>query len=85
MRLGSSKTFRKIDTPIVLRPRFQINGSDIDFLKETMCLGRILYDSLRWETAIECIRTRISRATGILKYANHYVQENTLMICILVL
>ena len=57
MRLRSSKTFRKIDTPIVLRPHFQMNGSDIDLLKATMCHGRILYDSLTWETAVECIRT----------------------------
>ena len=57
MRFGSPKTFRNIDKQIVPRPRFQMNGSDIDLLKATMCLGRILYDSLTWETAVECIRT----------------------------
>ena len=57
IRLGSQKTFRNIYKQIVPRPRFQINDSDIDLLKETMCLGRILYDSLTWETAVECIRT----------------------------
>ena len=35
MIIGSSQKWRKIDTPMVPNPHFQVNGNDIDLGKET--------------------------------------------------
>ena len=35
-------------------------------------------DNLKWESNVVCTQKKISRAIGLLKYAKHYVQEDTL-------
>ena len=57
---------------------FQINGNDIDIAKETESLGLLIGDNLKWESNVKYAQYKISRAIGFLKYAKHYVQENTL-------
>ena len=76
--IGSSQKLRKIDTPMVSIPHFQVNGKDIDLLKETKYLGLMIDDNLKWESNVVYIQKKISRAIGLLKYAKHYVQEDTL-------
>ena len=76
--IGSSQKLRKIDTPMVPIPQFQVNGNDIDLVKETKYLGLMIDDNLKWESNVKCTQKKISRAIGLLKYAKHYVQEDTL-------
>ena len=48
MIIGSSQKLRNIDTPIVPIPHFQVNGNDIDLVKETKYLGLMIGDNLKW-------------------------------------
>ena len=60
-------------------PHFQVNGNDIDLVKETKYLGLMIDDNLKWESNVKCTQKKISRAIGLLgflKYAKHYVQED---------
>ena len=59
-------------------PHFQVNGKDIDLVKETKYLGLLIDDNLKWESNVVCTQKKISRAIGFFKYAKHYVQEDTL-------
>ena len=78
MIIGSSQKLRKIDTPMVPIAHFQVNGNDIDLVKETKYLGLMIDDNLKWESNVISTQKKISRAIGLLKYAKHYVQEDTL-------
>ena len=78
MIIGSSQKLRKIDTPMVPIPHFQVNGKDIDLVKETKYLGLMIDDNLKWESNVVCTQKKISRAIGLLKNAKHCVQEDTL-------
>ena len=75
MIIGSSQKLRKIDTPMVPIPHFQVNGNDSNLVKETKYLGLKINHNLKWESNV--INTKISRAIGLLKYAKRYVQEDT--------
>ena len=48
MIVGSSQKLRKIDTPTVRLLRFQANGNNINFMKETKYLGLMIDDNLIW-------------------------------------
>ena len=76
--IGSSQKLRKIDTPMVPIPDFQVNGNDINLLKETKYLGLMIDDNLKWESNVINTQKKFSRAIGLLKYAKHYVQEDTI-------
>ena len=73
---GSSQ--RRIYTPMVPISHFQINGNDIDIVKETKYLGLMIDDNLKWKSNVRYTQKKIFRAIGLLKYAKHYVQDNTL-------
>ena len=47
MILGSAKKPRKIDAPTLQLPRFQVNDSDIDLVKETKYLCLMIDGSLK--------------------------------------
>ena len=47
-------------------------------MRETKFLGLMIDDNLKWESNVVCTQKKISRAIGLLKYAKHYVQEDTL-------
>ena len=47
-------------------------------MKESKYLGLMIDDNLKWESNVKCTQKMISRAIGLLKYAKHYVQEDTL-------
>ena len=59
-------------------PQFQVNGNDIDLVKETKYLGLMIDDNPKWESNVKCTQKKISRAIGFLRYAKHYVPEDTL-------
>ena len=48
MIVESSQKLRKIDTPTVRLLRFQANGNNINFMKETKYLGLMIDDNLIW-------------------------------------
>ena len=78
MIIGLSQKLRKIYTPMVPISHFQVNGNDIDFVKEIEHLGLMIDETLKWESNVKYTQKKISRAIGLLKYAKQYVQENTL-------
>ena len=80
MITGSSQKLRKIDAPMVPIPHFQVNRNDINLVKETRYLGLMIDDNLKWESNVINTQKKISSAIGLLKYAKHYVQEDTLRI-----
>ena len=67
-----------MSSPILFSFYIQVNGNDIDLVKETKYLGLMIDDNLKWESNVKCTQKKISRAIGLLKYAKHYVQEDTL-------
>ena len=77
MIIGSSQKLRKINTPLVPIPHFQVDGNDLNLVKETKYLGLTIDDNFKWESNV--INTqKDSRAIGHLKYAKHYLPEDTL-------
>ena len=60
---------RKIDTPTVLLSHFHAKCKGIDLVKEIKYLGLMIDDCLKWESTVNFIQKKISRAIGILKYA----------------
>ena len=78
LNVVKTQAMRKIDTPMVPIPHFQVNGNYINLVKETKYLGLMIDDNLKWESNVINIQKKISRTAGLLKYAKHYVQEDTL-------
>ena len=62
MIIGSSQKLRKIDATMVPVPHFQVNGNDIDLVKETKYLGLMIDDNLKWESNVKSVQKKISRA-----------------------
>ena len=85
MIMGSSQKLRKIDTPVVPIPHFQVNGNDINLVKETIYLGLMIDDNLKLESNVINTQKKISRAIGLLKYANTMCKSIHYGTCILVL
>ena len=52
MIIGSSQKLRKIDTLMVLIPHFQVNGNDINLVKETKYLGLMNDDNFKGKTML---------------------------------
>ena len=53
MIIGSSQKLRKIYTPMVPISHFQVNGNDIDFVKEIKYLGLMIDENLKWESNVK--------------------------------
>ena len=81
MIIGLSQKLRNIDTPMVPIPHFQVNGNNINLVKETKYLGLMIDHNLKWESNVINTQEKISRAIGLLKYfktlcARGYIKEH---------
>ena len=79
MIIGSAQKLGQINKTSEITPCFQVNGNDIELVHETKYLGVMIDENLKWGSqAIKFLRTKISRALGLLNYAKQFVQEETL-------
>ena len=58
MIIGSSQKLRKVDTPLAPIPHFQVNGNDINLVREIKYLDLMIDDNLKWETMLNVHRRR---------------------------
>ena len=59
-------------------PRFDIETEDTDLVNQTIYLGFITDDNLKWYSQIKNMQNKILRALGLLKYAKQYATPATL-------
>ena len=78
MTIGSKQKLSQIKKSSSVNPSFNERNDDIGFVNETKYLGIMIDDNLNWDSQIKNIQTKISRALGLLKYAERYVPISTL-------
>ena len=78
MVVGSRPNLKKIDDQAIVTPRFCIGGSQIEIVDQTKYLGVILDKYLSWDQQIRSIRTKVSRALGMLKYSKKFLPTDLL-------
>ena len=78
MIIGSSQKLGQISKTSKIILCFQVNGNNIEVVHETKYLGVMIDKNLKWGSQAKFLRTKISRALGLLKYAKQFVQEDTL-------
>ena len=76
--IGSAQKLGQINKTSEITPCFQVNGNDIELVHETKYLGVMIDENLKWGSQAKFLRTKISRALGLLKYAKQFVKEETL-------
>ena len=69
MVVGSRPKLKRISDEVSEQPSFFINGTQIETVERTEYLGVQLDFHLVWDEHIKCVRTKVSRALGFLKYA----------------
>ena len=55
-----------------------INNQDIEQAKYTKCLGLYIDDDFTWKYHIDPVATKISKMTGIMAKAKHYLSLKTI-------
>ena len=78
MDVGSQPKIKKTTDKIVDHPQFFIGGSQVENVDRTKYLGVIIDRNLKWEEHISNVRTKVSRAVGLLKYSRKFSPQNTL-------
>ena len=78
MVVGSRPKLKMISDEVVEQPSFSINGTQIKVVENTKYLGVQLDSHLVWDEHINCMRTKVSRALGFLKYAKKFLPKETL-------
>ena len=78
MVIGSRPNLKKISTKLVEPPSFSIGGSEVEMVDNVKYLGVQIDRHLSWEEHIHFVRSKVSRATGFLKYARKLLPQDTL-------
>ena len=79
MAVGSQPKIKKTIDKIVDHPQLFIGGSQVEnVVDRTKFLGVTIDRNLNWEEHISNVRTKVSRAVGLLKYSRKFPQQNTL-------
>ena len=78
MVVGSRPKLKRIADEVSGQPSFFINGTQIETVERTKYLGVQLDCHLVWDEHVKCMRSEVSRALGVLKYAKKLLQQNTL-------
>ena len=78
MVVGSHSKLKRISDEVSGQPSFFINGTQIETIERTKYLGVKLDCHLVWDEHIKCMRTKVSRALGFLKYAKKFLPQDTL-------
>ena len=74
MILGSKPKIKKLKNNLSTLPSFRVGGEEIDLINKTKYLGVVIENCLTWESHISALQKKISRAIGLLKYAQNFVQ-----------
>ena len=82
MIIVSAQKLGQVDQSSEITPCFQVNKNDIELVHETKYIGVMIGKNLKWGSQAKFLQKKISRALGFLKYAIHFVQEETLGTCI---
>ena len=75
---GSRPKLKSILNEVSEQPSFSINGTQIETVERTKYLGVQLDSHLVWDEHKTCMRTKVSRALGFLKYAKKFLPQDTL-------
>ena len=75
---GSQPKIKKITDKIVDHPQFFIGGCQVENVDRTKYLCVIIDRNLDSEEHIGNVRTKLSRAIGLLKYCRRFLPQNTL-------
>ena len=78
MVVGSRPKLKRISDEVSGQPSCFINGTQIETVERTKYLGVQLDCYLVWDEHIRCMRTKVSRGSGFLKYANKFLPQDTL-------
>ena len=78
MVVGSRPKLKRISYEVSGQPSLFINGAQIETVERTKYLGVQLDCHLVWDEHIKCMRTKVSRALGFLKYAKKFLPQDTL-------
>ena len=76
--MGSQPNLKKISDKKVELPTFVIDDSQIKIVEKAKYLGVQLDQHLVWDELVSYVRTKVSRALGILKYAKKLLLQETL-------
>ena len=79
MIIGSKPKVKKLKNIPSTLPSFRVGGEEIDLINETKYLGVVIDNCVTWESHIRALQKKISRAIGLLKYAQNFVQTGTLI------
>ena len=74
MIIGSKPKIKKLKNNPSSLPSFRVGGEEIDVINETKYLGVVIDNCLTWESHISALQKKISRAIGLLKYAQNFVK-----------
>ena len=80
--LNTNKTeiviFRPKHKPLYKSLNFRVSGQKIELSNSVKYLGLHLDAHLDWKFHIDILRTKLSRATGLLAKTRHYITKETL-------
>ena len=78
MVVGSRPKLKRLAEEVSGQPSFFINGTQIETIRRIKYLGVQLDCHLVWDEHVKCMRTKVSRALGFLKYAKKFLPQDTL-------
>ena len=81
MVVGSRPKLKRIADEVSGQPSFFINGTQIETVERTKYLGFQLDCHLVWDEHIKCMKTKVSRALGFLKYAKKFLPRTRSVKC----
>ena len=79
MVIASQPKIKKLKNNLSSLPSVKVGGEEIHLVNETKYLGVMIDNCLTWESHINSVQKKISRAIGLLKYARSFVQTDTLI------
>ena len=79
MIIGSKPKIKTLKNNLSTLPSFRVGGEEFDLIKETKYLEIVIDNCLSWESHISALQKKISRAIGLLKYGQNFVQTGTLI------
>ena len=75
--IGSQPKIKKLKNNLSSLTSFKVGGEEINLVNETKYLGVMIDNCLTWESHINAVQKKISRAIGLLRYARNFVQTDT--------
>ena len=77
MIIGTNRRLHESNSGELIEAHFKISGEAIEQKTSVKYLGVILDNQMKWKDHVYLISSKVSRATGILKYARTYTCTQT--------